>query len=104
MKHLLLSPHKVHPSANAGWHFITAGIEYLLGRADENATFETLDAFSLSAETMPKADYFSQFDRVVLCGNPRWGFGENGVRYTAYAQHVSERGVVDTLKQVLAAL
>lgn len=78
MKHLLLSPHKVHPSANAGWHFITAGIEYLLGRADENATFETLDAFSLNAETMPKADDFSQFDCVVLCGNPRWGFGEKG--------------------------
>jgi hypothetical protein len=74
MKYLLLSPHFVGATANAGWNFITAGIRDELSRRDEHSTFDTFDGFF--NEQWPDAEFFRQFDCVVVCGNPRYSLSD----------------------------
>lgn len=75
MKYLLISPHKLLVDSNAGWSFITAGIMNLLKQADKDAEFETFDGFDNME--WQDAKYFSGFQWVVICGNPRYDLGKD---------------------------
>ena len=70
MNYCLFTPYLVRPASNAGWHMITAGIKYLIRQADPDAKFNSVGMFS-----WPKNHDFKNYDRLVLCGNPRYDLG-----------------------------
>ncbi len=73
MRYGLISPTAVSIHSNAGWHFITAGIKYLIRLADPEAEFTYVDFFD--KDKWWPTNPFMTFDWVVICGNPRYSTG-----------------------------
>lgn len=67
MNYCLITPYLASSKYNVGWDMITAGIKYLIRKADSKAVFEYVNMFEI-----PKDHDFTNYDRLVICGNPRY--------------------------------